>query len=198
MGRPKVYDDDLRRRLVARAAEMMSERGPSGLAVREVAAAEGTSTSAIYSMFEDRAGLIRDVGVTAGLGFVAAQRAVPMTDDPYEDLFSLGRAYRSWAIQHPALYQVLMTPAEPDLHLDGPLPESRAADPLREVVVRLIDASIFRPVDPNMAVAIIWASVHGFVSLELAGYFQPASLDQKDAAYEVHLEAIGRGWSLAA
>lgn len=176
---------------------MMAESGPSGLALRQLAAAEVTSTTAIYSMFEDRAGLIREVGLTAAVSFVAAQRAVPFTDDPYEDLFSLGRAYRTWALDHPTLYTVLMAPAAPGMHLDGPIPESRAADPLREVIVRLIDAGIVAPIDPNMVLAIVWASVHGFVSLELAGYFSPATRAHLDMAYEAHLQGIGRGWRIS-
>lgn len=195
MPRPKVYDEDLRNRLVSRAASLMTEGGPSALALREVAAAEGTSTTAIYSMFDDRAGLIREVGLTASVSFVEAQRAVAMTDDPFADLFSLGRAYRIWALDHPALYMVLMAPTS-TFRLEGPLPEARAADPLRDVIVRLIGAKIFPQVDPNMLLGIIWASVHGFVSLELAGYFNPTPRAQLDHMYQAQLDSIGRGWRI--
>jgi AcrR family transcriptional regulator len=192
--RPKVYDEDLRERLIARAAAMIAESGLAHLALRQVAAAEGTSTSAIYSMFEDRAGLVHHVGHTASLGFVAAQRAVPMTDDPLVDVFNLGLAYRGWALEHPALYLVLMTPDTPELRLNGPLPESEAADAIRDPIVRLIDTGVFPPVDPNMLLGIVWSSVHGFVSLELAGYFTGTSREQRDHMYEAQLNSITRGW----
>ena len=199
MPRPKVYDEDLRRRLVARAAVMMAESGPSGLALRQLAAAEVTSTTAIYSMFEDRAGLIREVGRTAAVSFVDAQRAVSKTADPFVDLFSLGRAYRGWALANPTLYLVLMAPAAPGMHhFDAPIPESEAAEPLREVIVRLIQAGIFPPLDPNVVLGIIWASVHGFVSLELAGFFAPTPQDSLDLMYEAQLDSIGRGWRTTA
>ena len=173
---------------------MLAESGAGGLALRQLAAAEGTSTTAIYSMFEDRSGLILAVGHTASLGFVAAQRAVPVTHDPYADLLSLGRAYRQWALDHPALYVVLMTSAVSDVHLAGPIPEAEAAEPLREVIVRLIGAGIFPPLDPNMMLGNIWASVHGFVSLELDGYFMHAPQEDLDEMYEAQLNSIGRGW----
>lgn len=192
-----MYDDDLRRRLVSRAAEMLAENGAGGLALRQVAAAEGTSTTAIYSMFEDRAGLIREVGRTAADSFVDAQRAVPLTDDPFADLFNLGRAYRGWALANPALYLVLTAPAAPGQHhFDAPLPESKAADPIREVIVRLIAARIFPSVDPNLVLGIVWASVHGFVVLEIAGFFAPTPQEHLDLMYEAQLDAIGRGWRL--
>jgi AcrR family transcriptional regulator len=194
VSRPKVYDEDLRERLVARAAAMIAESGMTHLALRQVAAAEGTSTTAIYSMFEDRAGLIREVGHTASLGFAAAQRAVPVTDDPIVDVFNLGRAYRAWALEHPALYLVLMTPEAPELRLEGPLPVAAAGGAIRDVIFRLIDASLFPPVDPNMVLGIVWASVHGFVSLELAGYFTLTSREQRDLMYDAQLNSITRAW----
>ena len=196
MSRPKVYDEDLRGRLIARAARVIAESGVDNLGVRQVAAAEGTSTSAIYSMFADRAGLILEVGRTASLGFVAAQRAVPVTDDPNADVFNLGVAYRAWALDHPELYLVLMAPALPALHLEGPIPEAEAAGPLRDVIGRLIGSGIFPPVDLNMVLGIFWASVHGFVSLELAGYFTPTSREERDRMFEAQLISIVRGWRM--
>ena len=198
MPRQKIYDEDLRNRLITRGAEVLADSGARGLGLRQVAAAEGTSTTAIYSMFEDRAGLIREVGRTASLGFVAAQRAVPLTDDPYADLFRLGRSYRDWALAHPTLYLVLMNPQHNAMRLKGPLPEAEAADPLRETIVRLIDAKIFMALDPNVMLGIIWADVHGFVSLELAGYYEPTSRSQRDLMYGAQLDSIGRGWRTVA
>jgi AcrR family transcriptional regulator len=198
MPRRKIYDEDLRKRLISRGAELLAESGVTGLGLREVAAAEGTSTTAIYSMFEDRAGLIREVGRTASLGFVAAQRAVPVTDDPYADLFRLGRSYRNWALAHPTLYLVLMSPQDRSMPLEAPLQEAEAADPLRELIVRLIDAKIFVAMDPDMMLGIIWAAVHGFVALELAGYYDPTPKEQRDLMYGAQLDSIGRGWRTVA
>jgi AcrR family transcriptional regulator len=195
--RPKTYDDDLRQRLVNRAAKAIAEHGPGGLALRPVAAAEGTSTTAVYSMFGGRAGLIEAVGQTASQGFVTAQRAVPTTDDPYEDLFTLGRAYRAWATQNPALYQVLMSPRDPTLAQNGPMPQSAAAGPLFDVVLRLIAAGTFPDVFPPRIAGTIWASVHGFVILELSGVFDVAGGAGLDALYAAHLESIRRGWRVA-
>lgn len=172
----------------------MAESGPSGLALRPIAAAEGTSTTAVYSMFGGRAELIGEVSRTASSGFVADQRAVAVTDDPYVDLRNLGLAYREWALANPTLYLVLMTTVTPDGCLESPMPASEAAEPLREAIVRLIGAGTFLALDPNLMLSGIWASVHGFVSLELAGFFSPAPIEQLNAMYEAQLESIARGW----
>jgi AcrR family transcriptional regulator len=195
--RPKTYDDDLRHRLITRAAEAIAQHGPGGLALRPVAAAEGTSTTAVYSIFGGRAGLIAAVGQSASDGFVTAQRAVPTTDDPYEDLFNLGRAYRAWAIENPALYQVLMSPRDATLVQEGPMPQSAAAGPLLEVVLRLIAEGTFPDVFPPRIAGTIWASVHGFVMLELSGVFDVRGGQGMDVLYAAHLESIRRGWRVA-
>lgn len=180
-----------------RAAEAIAQHGPGGLALRSVAAAEGTSTTAVYSIFGGRAGLVAAVGQTASDGFVAAQRSVPTTDDPYEDLINLGRGYRAWALENPTLYQVLMSPNDPTLCLEGPMPQSAAAMPLRDVVLRLIEAGVFPAMVPDAIFGTIWASVHGFVILELSGLFAPADSEQLHHMYEAHLESIRRGWRVA-
>ncbi|MHB1011080.1 MAG: TetR/AcrR family transcriptional regulator [Propionibacteriaceae bacterium] len=198
MPRPKVYDDGLRRRLVARATKMLAEGGPSNLGLRQVAWAEGTSTSAIYSMFSDRAGLMHEVGREAGRSFLAAQQAVPVTDDPYQDLLAHCHAYRDWALENPALYQVLLTPPALDMRLHGPLPEAESADPIRKVITRLIDAGTFPAVDTNLILGLIWASIHGFVSLELSHYYDPLPREQLDRMYETQVGMVARGWATAA
>lgn len=197
MPRPKIYDDALRQRLLDRAALAIAQVGPGGLALRPVAHAEGTSTTAIYSIFGGRTELIAAVGKAARDGFVAAQRAVPVTDDPYGDLLNLGRAYRQWALANPVLYQVLMSPTDPTLSQEGPMPQSEAARPLRSAVIRLIESGVYPPIVPEAIIGPIWASAHGFVSLELAGLLAPATDEQRAGIYEGHLQALGRGWRIA-
>ncbi len=197
MPRPKVYDDELRQRLLDQAALAIAQSGPGGLALRPVAQSVGTSTTAIYSIFGGRAELIAAVGRAAHDGFVAAQGAVPVTADAYEDLLNLGRAYRDWAIAYPVLYQVLMSPTDPTLSQGGPMPSSQAAVPLRSTVLRLIEAGIFPAIIPETIIGSIWATVHGFVILELAGLLAPATGEQRTAMYAGHLEALRRGWRVA-
>lgn len=197
MPRPKTYDDDLRERLIARAAHEIARRGPEGLSLRPVAAAVGTSTTAVYSMFGGRPGLVAAVSRAAADGFVEAQRAVPTTSDAFADLLDLGRAYRAWALENPSLYTVLMSPIDPALCLDGPLPQSASAAPLRELIVRLIEEGVFLDLVPDLILGAIWASVHGFVALELADLFRPATREQCDAMYEELMASMGRGWRVA-
>ena len=47
-----------------------------------------------------------------------------------------------------------------------------------------------------MVLGIFWASVHGFVSLELAGYFTSTSREERDRMFEAQLISIVRGWRM--
>lgn len=183
---------------MARAAKMLAELGPSGLALRQVAAAEGTSTTAIYSMFSDRAGLMLEVGREASRSFLEAQHSVPVTDDPHHDLLAYSQAYRRWALENPTLYQVLLTPPALDMRLHGPLPEAESATPIRAAITRLIESGTFPAVDPNLILASFWAATHGFVALELSRYFDPLPRQQLDRMYDTQVAVITKGWALPA
>lgn len=74
------------------------------------------------------------------------------------------------------------------------MPQSAAAGPLFDVVLRLIAAGTFPDVFPPRIAGTIWASVHGFVMLELSGVFDVAGGAGLDVLYAAHLESIRRGW----
>jgi len=87
-----------------------------------------------------------------------------------------------------------MSPRDPTLSGDGSIPQSAAAAPLLEVVLRLIAAGTFPDVFPPRIAGTIWASVHGFVMLELSGIFDIPGGAGMDVLYAAHLESIRRGW----
>jgi AcrR family transcriptional regulator len=64
-----------------------------------------------------------------------------------------------------------------------------ALRPLLDAVTRCIEEGVLRPVDPRRAAISIWASVHGLVSLEIAGY-----LDDESDVLEQHLVASAVYW----
>ena len=195
MPRPKTYDDELRERLVARAATMIAHGGVEALSLRPLAAAEGTSTSAVYAMVGDRAALVDAVAARARDSFVAAQQASPTTAEVPTDLLALGHAYRDWALAHPALYVVMFggrLPLPPGCGLDVAADEAIAS--LRAIVERAAAQGILFGGEACVLAATvsIWAGVHGLVSLEIA-----EGLDRPDDArsrFEGHLASIGRGW----
>ncbi|MEU0193944.1 TetR family transcriptional regulator [Streptomyces afghaniensis] len=58
VARPKTHDESLRLRLLHRAAATVFDRGTAALSLRQLAADVKTSTTAVYSLFGSKAGLL--------------------------------------------------------------------------------------------------------------------------------------------
>jgi AcrR family transcriptional regulator len=175
----------VRARLVEAAAELLAGEGPAALSTRRLAREVGTSTMAVYTHFGGLPELVRAV-VREGFSRLGQHLdAVPETDDPLADLAALGEAYRANALANPHLYAVMFGSASLGgyrLH-DDELDEGRYTfDVLVAATKRTIDAGIFRTGDPQDVAAQLWAATHGFVMLELAGYFdarrEPDAVDK--------------------
>lgn len=202
--RPKEYDAKLRERLIVGAADAVAAGGPGAISLRSLAAEAKTSTNAIYTLFGSRDGLIGALLGEAAGSFAAAQRAVPLTEDANNDFLLLGRAYREWALAHPSLYAVMFgegSGARWQAGQERGEAGARPADEAGSAMGPLLDhirhgqsLNVIRAADPMVVATVVWASVHGFVSLEIA---QWTSHDraERDALYEECLEASHAYWA---
>ncbi|TMD07127.1 MAG: TetR/AcrR family transcriptional regulator [Chloroflexi bacterium] len=174
--------DDLRARLVDTAVRRLEESGPEALRARQLTAEVGTSTQAVYTLFGGMAGLFREIVREGFIRFDRHVAEVPATDDPVSDCFAQGMAYRGWALRHPQLYRLMFgltggdrVHAEWDMTGAGTVsrfPEAQVAfDRLVRAVDRMREAGRIGPVDPVAATGQIWSATHGYVLLEIAGFF---------------------------
>ncbi|WP_028923782.1 TetR/AcrR family transcriptional regulator [Pseudonocardia acaciae] len=198
MARPKVHDEALRVRLLEQAVRTLSEEGPDALSLRKLAAQVGTSTTAVYSLFGGKPALLGAVYDEAFERFGRRLATIPPGDDPLADLAALGVVYRQSALADPHFYQVMFGPAGGSF---TPGPESRTRAeatfrPLLDAVRRAIDAGVFRDEDPAVIAGSLWASVHGFVSLELRSLLPPTE-DGPDELYRKAMVASSAGWLTA-
>lgn len=178
---------DVRAEMLHAAVDLLDEQGPDALQTRKVAGAAGTSTMAVYTHFGGMRGLIAAVAEEGLRQFDAALR-VPQTDDPVADLFAIGAAYRRYAIARPHMYRLMFgstsahgikAPAGNVLALT--VSEIEEGIPSFAHVVRAVQRSMragritVGAADDDLAVvttaAQFWALVHGFVMLELAGFY---------------------------
>lgn len=191
MARPVLHDEALRERLLEITAEVVDRVGPAALSLRSVAREAQTSTTAIYALFGSKAQLLAALLNESFASFGAAQAAAAG-----DGLSALGVAYRRWALDHPARYRLMFGGALMMSEECAPDPELAPASmvPLRESVERLQREGVFRPEEPAVVAAVIWAQVHGMVSIELAGTL-PQEADP-DALYAATLDAALRAWSI--
>jgi AcrR family transcriptional regulator len=169
------------------AVGLLDDHGPDALQTRKVAGAAGTSTMAVYTHFGGMRGLIAEVA-EEGLRQFDAALTVPHTADPVADLFVTGAAYRRYAIKRPHMYRLMFgstsahginAPAHNVVTLTVAEIEQRY--PSFAHVVRGVHRCMLAgritvgSADDDFAVvttaAQFWALIHGFVMLELAGYY---------------------------
>lgn len=193
MARLKTHDDALRLKLINRAAATVFDRGTGALSLRKLAADVKTSTTAVYSLFGNKAGLLDSLYEEAVRLFIARLDTVDSSDDPSADVVRLGVAYREYALANPHLYGIVFA----DRGDYEPTPERRSEagstiQPLVDAVVRGQAAGQFKEGTAEVIALSCWGAAHGLVSLELSGN-APPGLDI-GAAYEETLYAVVSGW----
>ncbi|MCV7108478.1 TetR/AcrR family transcriptional regulator [Mycolicibacterium sp.] len=178
---------DVRAELLHAAVGLLDDHGPDALQTRKVAGAAGTSTMAVYTHFGGMRALIAAVA-DEGLRQFDAALTVPLTEDPVADLLRCGAAYRRFAIGRPHLYRLMFgstsahgihAPAHNVLTLR--VAEITAHHPSLAHVVRHVHRAMVAgrisagsPDDDASVLTIaaqFWTMMHGFVMLELAGYY---------------------------
>ena len=194
-----MHDEALRVRLLEQAVRTLSEDGIEGLRLRQLAADVGTSTTAVYSLFGGKPGLLEALYDEAFLRFGRRLAEVRYTGEPRHDLLALGLAYRASALAEPHFYQVMFGPVGGAVTgAVTPNPESvlRAEgtfQPLVDAVRRAIEAGQLRDADPLVIATTMWACLHGLVSLELRSLLWEAAGDPEEL-YRHAFRAMGEGW----
>ncbi|MFF9127221.1 TetR/AcrR family transcriptional regulator [Streptomyces sp. NPDC014889] len=190
MARPRTNDEAVRERLVACATEMLATGPRESVTVRAVAAAAGTSTTAVYSLFGGKDGLIGAVRDRAVGGLFQDLSAVPTSKDPLADIYALACAYRGWGRGHSHLYTVLFGGAQSF----DPSGAVGAHDPVRPLVAaidRAVTGSLLAGEATSIALS-LWVTLHGLVTLELAGALDAPTAE---AAFRSAIHATLRGWA---
>jgi AcrR family transcriptional regulator len=163
----------MRRTLLDAASRLLLEEGPGALTMRRVAGAVGCSTTVLYTMFGGKEGL---ADALYREGFERLRRRLEAAGgdpDPLGRLRALGRAYRDSALAEPGYYGVMFQQAIPGFR---PSPESlvvagASLGVLTQAVRAAMEAGVVKAGDPRAMAEVLWAAVHGAVSLELAGHF---------------------------
>lgn len=162
----------LRRTLLDAASRLLLAEGPGALTMRRVAGAVGCSTTVLYTMFGGKEGLA-DALFREGFERLRRRLEAVADDDPMRRLAALADAYRANALAERAYYGVMFQQAIPGFRPSAAsLAAARASLEVLALAVRAaMDAGALRPGDPQPVAEVLWAAVHGVVSLELAGHF---------------------------
>jgi AcrR family transcriptional regulator len=162
------HHGDLRRTLLSTAVDVLTERGPAALSLREVARRAGVSHAAPRHHFGDKAGLLTAVAVE---GYELLGDALGTAMRETGEFREVGVAYVAFAVSHRAHFEVMFRPEL--YHRDDPdLVAARAAT--AELLYRpaggVARARGRRRLEAGVAA---WSLVHGVATLWLNGNLPP-------------------------
>lgn len=137
MPRTKLRTPELRERLLGAAVALLDQEGAPGFTTRTLARQAGTSAPAVYELFGDKSGLLREVFFEGFRMLHATLATTEPTDHPLDDLVQTARAYRAFMVGNRALAEVMFSRPFTDF---SPGPEEIAASgAVRELIVARVE-----------------------------------------------------------
>lgn len=162
-----------RARILEAARALFLERGVEAVTLREIAQRIEYSTTAIYVHFPDKAALVEAMITEDFAAFSRGLEAAASVPDPVDRLHALHVAYIDFALAWPRHYQLLFLTPPPHTHDH----KDTATTPhgidgyrvLRATIDECIRTHRLRPdlTDPDGTAQVVWATVHGLVSLQI-------------------------------
>jgi AcrR family transcriptional regulator len=191
--RPKQRTEALRERGIASALAVLAEAGPAGLTTRTVARRAGASVPAIYEVFGDKAGLIREVFFHGFRLLADDLSGIPATDDALEALRRLAQSFRRFVVANPVLAQIMFS--RPFADFDPTAEDHKAGLKVRRIFVHhvqvAVDAGLIAG-DPTDIAQVLFAFVEGLAAAESAQRFG-ASKQSVDRRWRLGLNALLNG-----
>lgn len=186
MPRTKRRTPELGGRVLAAAVDLLAEEGAAGLTARTLAARAETSAPALYELFGDKSGIIRQLYFEGFRKLLGELTALEESADPVADLWALATAYRRFIRTNRPLAEVMFSRPFTDF---SPGPDELAATSSVRVLIvglvrRCIDAGRLRGDETDVAHVLI-ALIQGMSFAEAAGRLGTST------------ESIERRWRLA-
>ncbi len=153
-------------RVISAARALVRRRGYADVSLRHIAAAARYSPAGLYAHFPGRDGILDALAdvvrhdLAAALEGAAAQEA-----DPLAQLVAIGLAYITFALEHPAEFELLFRfTRSRKRSLTDPLPSS--FDLLRGIARRGAPAASANTID--VACLGFWSTAHGLANLRIS------------------------------
>ena len=186
MPRTKQRTPELRGRVLAAAVDLLADEGAVGLTARSLAARAETSAPALYELFGDKAGVVRELYFEGFRRLSNELSALVETADPVADLWTLASAYRRFVRLNHELAEVMFSRPFTDF---SPGPEELSATSSVRILIvgrvrRCIEAGRLRGDETDVAHVLV-ALIQGMAFAEAAGRLGTST------------EPIERRWRLA-
>ena len=157
--------------LLEAASELLEHEGPDALSIRRIAAAARIAPMGVYNHFSSKSGIVEALFIQGFERLGEAMITLGAIDDPLEALTEGGRRYRALALAHRMAYQLMFLRAVPGFEPSdrAKAAAAKAFDGLVTAVQRAMHGGVIAEGSPTVLAQVIWASIHGWVALELSG-----------------------------
>lgn len=166
----------MREKILAAARELFLAHGFEGVSLRKIADSIEYTAPAIYTHFKDKMEILKAICRSDFDAFAQAFVRLGRIDHPLHRLARMMHAYVRFAMEHPNHYRLMFMEPKPeglepdaeDLARKGD-PEFDAYSYLSGTVREAFEKGMFLPEhkDCELLAQVIWAGVHGVVSLEI-------------------------------
>ena len=181
-----------RQRLCDLALKAFAEQGVEGMSLRGLAAAAGCSRSTPYRYFKNKADILAAVRQAQFQRMADENEAVAIQEsDPDKRLVALARCYVSFAMANPDAYRVMFSVNQQDEQRYPELVKqiTRANQSMKNAVNEALAKGTLHG-DPTNIVHMLWAGLHGIVSLHLSDKLHLGR--DMDELAEVMIRSLGR------
>jgi len=166
------------------AAEYLLQTSPDrDISTRAVCDAVGVGAPVLYRLFGDKKGLLTAVVDNAFDRYLTMKRAIPLSEDPVDDLYVAWDNHAAFALSNPAVYRIAYAPSLAEV--PGGVEEGRRL--LIELLVRCAEAGRLNTTPDRAAQAFMAAGV----GVNLSVLSQPATYDDVALARRVGAAVIG-------
>jgi AcrR family transcriptional regulator len=180
----------MRERVLQAAMDMLASDGVAEFTTRRLARHAGTSTPAVYELFGDKAGLVREVFFESFRLLRQYLEEVRPSQDPRGELISVIESLRRFAREHPALTDLMFS--RPFADFDPGPAERRAGDEVRLFIVaavrRCMHAGVLEGDEVDIAHVIV-AMAQGLAVQETAGWLG-TSPESRDRRWDLAVTAL--------
>ena len=169
--RTRTPSSDVRSALLEAAASLLETEGTDALSVRRIAAEAHVAPMGVYNHFDGKHGVVEALWVDGFDRLRLTLESLGEIEDPGQALLEGFRRYRDLALAHPMVYRLMFLDGvagfEPSV--EAAWTAAMSFEALVAVVTRAMDAGAVAAGDPVQMAQVVWAAVHGWVSLELDG-----------------------------
>jgi AcrR family transcriptional regulator len=174
----RYHHGDLRRALLEAASDLVKEKGPAGVTLREAARRAGVTHAAPYRHFADKEALLAEL---AEEGFVRLRAEIEQAIEgvaPDALLETLGVMYVRFARTNPSQFRVMFGAEMGDKRRYPSLMRADQAvfDLVCDAIRKMQDAALMAAGNPARLGLVHWSMLHGVAALVVDGQMERAGV----------------------